>query len=144
MKIYNYCMTDKEVKALYEWQKTGGKREIIIKLVCIAIVVFMLYFFSGCASMELKQHKGVCRHDALFVASVLVDHYPPESVFIEVSQSIKKTTHAQAYVMNQGTRIYFSRWHNIAVESPRDEVAGKIIHDYTIKQFINSSTKWRL
>ena len=126
------------------------------------ILAIIITLSTGCASMELKQHKAFCRHDALFVASVLVDHYPPESVFIEVSQAKNyiitdkeyyidpavmkkpKPTHAQAYVKDGANRIYFSRWHNIAVESPRDEVSGDIIRDYTIKQFIDSNRKWRL
>ena len=107
------------------------------------IITLLIVLSTGCASMELKQYKGKCRHDALFVASVLAERYPtPDTVFIEVSKSGNET-HAQAFIKVAEKRIYFSPWHNRVWESTRDEQSGKIIKDYTLKEFFESNRHWR-
>ena len=108
------------------------------------LLIIAMLFLTSCASMELKQHKAFCRHEALFVGAILTEQYQaPGMVGVEWSKTGPMDFHVQAFARLGGNKkVYFTRWANHAVESPRDIQHGEFYQDQTFYEYFMSQYSW--
>ena len=107
------------------------------------IAFCLLLVLTSCATRE--SYKGWCRHEALYVASVLAEQYPADDVKIEILKK-EYEAHAQVYLLNGDKRKYFKLWHGYVNEAHSDVTltnGWEVVKTLTLKEFFNSQYRWQ-
>jgi hypothetical protein len=118
-------------------------RNLKASIICFVIAGILLYLLEGCATKQIEL-KTWCRHEALFVASVLSEKYPGRSGIEWMRDpNDKDSFHVQAYAKIVGDqKTYFRIWDNYVVNCPKDNQGWLYYKDQTLHQFFNSQYRW--
>jgi len=90
-------------------------------------LILILLILTSCTSLEV--HRGVCRHRALYVASVLVEHYPDTR--IHLTQINRNLAHAQVFADG----AWWELWNNEIVYETRQEY-HKTVKVLTLQEYV--------
>lgn len=107
------------------------RRYLYTALICFAIALIAASFI-GCVEM-----RGVCRHDALYTASVCAEQYPARV-------ALGKPGHGQAQCFIDGKWQWLRRDGSIVVTGRMDDFEPE--NYYTLDQYIEimkASYRWK-